>query len=420
MMRTKVEHAVNKLRQQALRCAGLIVAPILLFCFVTLMGQYTNSNPRVRRSLSLPEVISQSEPICRQNAIAYMVRKEGSFGSLVRSLDHLYENYLNEFHHDAHVFLFHVGDFKTEDLQQLEWRYSMETRGTIQLVNLANTPYWQIPDNLQDDDQSKWAEDVARLHENRFWSIKVWDYFGEINRIQGCNYRHIMRMHPESYIYSPIKYNLFDFMQMNNYQYGYRLCSYEMASSEFLWDEFSRDTKGTAANHPKWSSEDCAFYNPFFVADLQFFLSSKVQRLLQFVDKGGYIYRNDMTASVVHTMAIYAYSSTETIHRFLDFTFEHFRRQQQDGCPQSGGMQVGYNDLLGKQHMEEWTHIYLVQRKCKIGGGGGDDNATTQIHTMKWADLSPTYSHLPKDVVRSIALPSVTAGLVDLPNHQKG
>lgn len=421
ILRTKVESTVNKIRMKAIQCAGLIIAPCLLYGFVTVMGQYHNSNPQVRRSLSLPEVISQSDPVCRTNAVAYVVRKEnsGSIGSLARSLDLLYENYLNEFYQDSHVFLFHTGDFDAEDLKQLEWRFSESTKGTIHLVNIANTPYWQLPEDLVHDDKRHWhgAQDLQRLHEHRFWSIKVWDYFDEINRVQGCNYRHVMRMHQESFIYSPIKYNIFEFMQMNDYQYGYRLCSYEMASAEFLWDDYQRDMREhKPLNHDLVKNEACAFYNPFFVADLQLFLSPKVQRFLRFVDKGGYIYRNDITASVVHTMAVAssATSARDNTHRFLDFTFEHFDRQTKAACPTWGSLQVGYNDLKGKEHLNEWVHIYLTKRHCKVG-----DHEAIQIHTMEWSDLSPTYSHLPREIIGSITLPTVTAGLVDLPHRQR-
>jgi hypothetical protein len=135
-----------------------------------------------------------------------------------------------------------------------------------------------------------------------------------------------------------------------------------------------------------------------------------VQRFLRFIDHGGYIYRDGLSDSVVHTMAVYAFARTETIHRFLDFTFEHFERSK-DGCPKWGGLQAGYNDLEAKQHLEEWTHIYLTKRKCKIG----DD--ATQLHTLTWTDLSPTYSHLPNKVTHSVRLQSATAGMIDIPNQ---
>jgi hypothetical protein len=45
ILRTKVESTVNKIRMKAIQCAGLIIAPCLLFCFVTLMGQYHNFKP---------------------------------------------------------------------------------------------------------------------------------------------------------------------------------------------------------------------------------------------------------------------------------------------------------------------------------------------------------------------------------------
>lgn len=224
-----------------------------------------------------------------------------------------------------------------------------------------------------------------------------------------------MKMEMDSYIYSDIQYNMHKYMELNNYQYGYRLCSYEMESSVGLWKDFYQFSQHNPNHH--WDTDECAFYNNFFIADLQFMKSRRVQQFLNFVEKGGHLYRRRINDATIHTMIAYAYAPTSAVHRFLDFTYEHFAKSN-NGCPKWGGLQAGYNDINGDKQLEEWTYIYLEKNKCHVIVGTmlQEDGDAARIHYLDWEDLSPTYSHLPDEVVHSLSLKSVTAGDVELPN----
>ena len=101
----------------------------------------------------------------KTNAIIYLAQKShkvylrDSFAMLQQSLDRLFEHYLliNQHYRTVTVFIFHTGDFTNDDLQLWEQsRYPKETRGTIQLINLNNTPYWQTPSHIHEQDLSTW------------------------------------------------------------------------------------------------------------------------------------------------------------------------------------------------------------------------------------------------------------------------
>jgi hypothetical protein len=100
----------------------------------------------------------------KPNAIIYMAQKShkvylrNSLALLERSLDLLFQNYLLIDHHylNVTVFIFHTGDFDASDLTAWEQRYPIETKGTIQLIDLLNTPYWQVPDWLDEADLPNW------------------------------------------------------------------------------------------------------------------------------------------------------------------------------------------------------------------------------------------------------------------------
>lgn len=399
----------------ALRYCGLFIMPCLLLAVVSMMNKYRGTGPQIlRRTLSsehidMPDIIGSSPESCRENAIVYLLTSKRNQEKFFKSMDLLYTNYLNNFHNDAHIFLFHTGDMGLDDLNKVESRYDEKLKGVIRLVNLKDSHFWgELPSSVEEDDPMLWRDyrndlahsqelsDAMNLrHENRFWSSQIWEYFDQTNRLQGCNYRYIMRLHHNSFLYSPIQYNIFDFIRNNNYQYGFRLCSQERHQKQ-LFEDFSHEV---AEINDDFS---CLFYNPFFVADLHFFLSRPVQRLLQFVDEAGYNYRGNISPTIVHSLAVKAYASAKTIFRFIDFTFEQFDdvNNNLEGCNHpSGGFQAGYTDKDGESHVQEW--IYLQQKKKSRC------SPRVELHNLRFNDLTPEYMHLPVSVAEKVSLPTL-------------
>jgi hypothetical protein len=50
------------------------------------------------------------------------------------------------------------GDFDQTDMDAWEARYPERTKGTLQLINLLGTPYWQTPAHLNEADLPTWSE----------------------------------------------------------------------------------------------------------------------------------------------------------------------------------------------------------------------------------------------------------------------
>jgi Glycolipid 2-alpha-mannosyltransferase len=273
----------------------------------------------------------------RENAIVFLVQKNhttyhrDSYQLLIQSLDLLYQNYLSQNDgtnaDDVDIYLFHTGDFDTQDLDHLEPRIlgtatttttlSSRNAGMLKLVNLVETPYWQLPHNVRmDSPETDWLNydlfPVGYRHMCRFFAIQLWTLFGQINTQyhsqptaredgSGSNnnnnnddaivaYRYIWRLDEDSLIHSPIRYNLFEEMKSHKYVYGYRLCSYELTWNKFVPQWFDKwHAKVKPRRTIDW--ELCGFYNNFFVADLMFFQSNKVQAFLSEIDRRGFIYR---------------------------------------------------------------------------------------------------------------------------------
>ena len=148
----------------------------------------------------------------------------------------------------------------------------------------------------------------------------------------------------------------------------------------------------------------CGFYNNFFVADIQFFLSSGVQKFLRFVDRRGAIYRRRLGDLLIHSTAVYAFANESSIHRFLDFTYEHGTVNSTSQCLLWGGIQAGYNDQNSSATVGDYYQRLLVDRNC---------HASAQMVFEN--DLSPTYQHaIPPRYRGELSLHTVTAGLVEL------
>lgn len=236
-----------------------------------------------------------------------------------------------------------------------------------------------------------------------WFAIDIWNFFAGWNSLTGCEYRFIFRLDEDSFIHSPIRYDIFDLMKSHDYVYGYRLCSYEMKVSQRMWTWWSN-------RHPefvpyrKLDLNMCGFYNNFFVADLEFFQNPNVSAFLRFIDRQGQIYRRRLGDLMIHSMAVYAFAPAYRIHRFLDFTYEHGTVDKANGCLTWGGIQAGYDDTQSSLTVDSFYQRFALERGCQLNASFLGAN-----------DLSPSYSHLsPKERSR-LSLHTVVAGAVELP-----
>jgi len=357
----------------------------------------------------------QTSRSCRENAVVYLAQKQhstygrDSYNIFKRSLEMLYKNYLSNQSHmnNTDVLIFYTGDFNRTDLGVIESRLGLESHGAVYLVDLSNSPYWSRPKSNEIDDPNSWyayplfSEGYRRMM--HWYAIDIWDFFMRWNIESGCRYRYIMRLDEDSYIHSPIEYDVFDFFKQHKYVYGYRMCAYEMKVSQRMWTLYK---KRNPAFIPKreLDLDMCGFYNNFFVADLNFFQSSSIQKFLGFIDKQGHIYRRRLGDLMIHTMSVIGFAPAERIHRFLDFTYEHATLNRSNGCLLWGGIQAGYNDPNASETVNEFFQSALLDRDCP-------GNATF----LTEPDLSPTYSHIPSEWKGKVALQTVIAGNVELP-----
>ena len=364
-------------------------------------------------------VISTMAQTARENAIVFLAQKRhatydrDSYGLLLKAIDLISENYLSRRGHadNVDVFIFHTGDFEVKDLEFLESRINSR-KGMLKMVNLHDTAYWSLPPWNAKDNQTEWCCEIFPLgyrHMCRFFGIKIWHFFEDMNQQLGSAYRYVLRLDEDSFVLSPIGYDIFDYMKSNQFVYGFRLCAYEMDYNRYIGGWFQQWKRKTLPKR-EITRDLCGFYNNFFVADIHFFLSPPVQRYLKAIDRQGFVYRKRYGDLMIHSTAVYAFAEPETIHRFLDFTYQHvttdYVLNPEQGCVVWGGIQAGYNDRDAEQHLDRYLKEEVLNKNCSA-------NSTY----LEERDLSPTYQHLPESWRGKVKLRTIIAGKVEIPGQ---
>ncbi len=154
-------------------------------------------------------------------AIVYLAqntRKDLQYGRdsrsmLQKSLKLLYENYNNQFKHD--VLIFHEGDFGEKD--QVDFTCG---RKEIRFIKT----HFEIPNYLPKEEipeiwtgGGKTGFGIGHRHLIRFYAVQIFDILDKLG------YDWFMRLDDDSFIHSRIGYDLFKFMEQNDYDYGYRV-----------------------------------------------------------------------------------------------------------------------------------------------------------------------------------------------------
>lgn len=345
-----------------------------------------------------------------RNAIVYLAQKthssyagRDSYSTLLESMKLLRKHYLDAHDGTVDVFVFHSGDFTETDWNVLQ--DALELQGILHLIDLSNSSYWSRPIHHANDNPADWfawplfSEGYRRMM--HWFAIDIWNYFDQLNQQQGCQYRYLWRLDEDSFIHSPIHYDIFDHMASHQFVYGFRMCAYEMKVTRRMWTMWTK-------RHPEFvpqrniDLEMCGIYNNFFVADLEFFKRADVAQFLNFIDRQGHIYRRRLGDLMIHSMAVYAFAAPYQIHRFLDFTYEHGTVNHTDGCLVWGGIQAGYDD---DHAAETVSRFYDRFANC----------SDVRASYLGSSDLSPAYAHLPVSTMEKLALFTVTAGEVELP-----
>ena len=205
-----------------------------------------------------------------------------SLSMLKQSVTSLFEYYNRRARDD--VLFFHTG--LNESVQQSVLPLCAGATARFRLLE----PYhFETPPSTPPP--SKWKQrqySAGYRHMIRFYTLGLW----EVVRAEG--YEYVMRMDEDSRLWSPITYNLFEFVAARGVEYAYRLAAWEHGFHGFMGEHFFRFprelvAKGVVPTSTGWLLDSCAagrrsisnytwkhcgepygVYNNFFIAKVSF------------------------------------------------------------------------------------------------------------------------------------------------------
>jgi hypothetical protein len=295
-----------------------------------------------------------------------------------KSLDLLFKNYNDQFKHP--VLIFHEGDFDQESQNEIR-----KGRSEILFHQVKfEIPSFLTNSNIPDMWDGKFG--IGHRHMIRFYAIQIFDLLKELG------YDWFFRMDDDSFIHSKIEYNLFEYLEKNNFVYGYRVDIKEPEKTSFGFSDmilaylkaerikpifflenfqssssvnneyfsFKGMIKRKITNVLDYLSEKInhdlnnwppptewnrwGFYNNFFITRLDFWLQPDVKSILDHFDRTGGIYKYRWNDLIFQTAVIQIFLPKRKIHKFTDWTYEHatFKNGELDW----GGIfpGIGYDD----------------------------------------------------------------------------
>ena len=283
-------------------------------------------------------------------AIVYLASNK-RIKHLCMSLFYLFTNFNNQFRYP--IVIFHFGDLNiTDALIEIGKNLSSEQ---ISLINFERGNGKVFPPNFDSERALKegvvfpfWYPDYN--HMCAFWirSIFLEPYFIR-NKID-----YFMRIDSDSYILTPIQYDLFEFMQTNQLVYAYRVRKLEnmccsayfarflrnytrdnqitLSSSEILWIESLNETDPASMNPRALDT----YYNNFEIIWLPKFRDdARVWNWTEFMwREGGWgIYKHRWGDAFVRFYTVHMFAHLYSrVHHFCDFRYGHGAHRFKPTC----------------------------------------------------------------------------------------
>ena len=305
-----------------------------------------------------------------RGVIVYLTQKQhSSYGRDSQSLLHesirlLFENY-NAAQLDD-LWFFHTGDVPVHDQQHV---LSLCQPARAEYVQLAPW-HFQLPPGAQNPDipldvlqASRSAKHHWHLshrlwtlpnrfsagyrHMIRFFTIGIWEV------LASAGYEYVMRMDEDSFIRTPVRYNLFDFMAKRDLVYTYRLGNWEADPHVSIRGKlhafvrtFVKEYNLTErVERTGWLLEPCVEprsvanytiercgllngpYSNWFMSKVSFWQEEEVASFLRYVNASHSIYFERFGDNLLQGIAYQIFANRSQVHQHHDFAYEHVTRK---------------------------------------------------------------------------------------------
>jgi len=217
------------------------------------------------------------------------------------------------------------------------------TKLTSGMAKYALVPeeHWSIPSWIDEDKAKKAREDMAarniiyggslpyrhmcRFQSGFFFRQPILDEYDWYWRVEpGTNY------------YCDIEYDVFEFMELNNYKYGFTMSLHEYVDTvPTLWDETKKFLKQSphylaSGNALEFLSENkgdtynmCHFWSNFEIASLNLWRNESYLAYFDHLDHAGGFFYERWGDAPVHSIAASLFLPKKQIHFFNDIGYFH-------------------------------------------------------------------------------------------------
>jgi alpha 1,2-mannosyltransferase len=310
-------------------------------------------------------------------AIVYLAQntgKDAQYGRdsrtlLEKSLDLLYKNYNARFKND--ILIFHKGDFNPKDQEDVARGRREITFHEVQSQIPEFLPKAEVPEVWDDGYGNRYT--MGYRHMLRFHAVRLIPILAELG------YDWLLKMDDDSFIHSPIEYNLFEFMEEHGYECGYRVdvrdsgavargfgeavlaylkaeelppgCFGERLRPAPLSVQAKNLVKAVLMTvfphkryvlYPSFEYDNWCYYNNFLITPVSFWQRKDVQAFMNHFDRLGGWYKYRWTDLIAQSAAVQVFMAKGKVHKFTDWTYEHATII--DGEVRCGGIYEGTND----------------------------------------------------------------------------
>lgn len=252
--------------------------------------------------------------------VVYLARsKPKDIAELKLSLSLLDVNFNDKFKYP--VIIFH------EDINEnLMKKIREATRSKVQFEKVR----FEIPDFLNKEKIPEFIYvdgdcfSIGYRHMCRFFSgiifqhpaLKEYDYY--------------WRLDTDSFLLDKINYDVFQFMQERDLEYGYIDIFKDEPASKGLWDttkKYIEDNNIKPKFLHKFMSngvwDRSYYYTNFEISKLDFWRSDEFISFFNYLDRSGGIYKYRWGDHVIHLLAVSMFVSEDHVHKFSDIAYQH-------------------------------------------------------------------------------------------------
>lgn len=311
--------------------------------------------------------------------------------ALHKSVELLFRHYNSQ--HKNDVIFFHDGTFAESQQQSVLSRCSGAHARFIALER----EHFTVPQGVN---PQKWKYTLkysaGYRHMARFFAVGIWDV------IAGLGYTHVMRLDDDSYIWSPIRYDIFAFMRSHQLQYGFRLGSWERGHPFADREHFHSVVTDFARRERldlRWLLAPClprpheprtarnltlrncgnlyTVYNNFFVTEVAWWrANSEVRRFVSFVNDSRLIYTERYGDALWHSVALALFMEPSRLHMFNDWAYEHASFSVADSSGFTDTVNAAKRSAASKARMARGQNrTCLLYGAIAVGNGTGIDMA---------------------------------------------